>query len=135
VTRCSRFQERVRRRPQCQNALINEVEIDLPLELMLSNLSSSLPTIKAFAPSPCASLAFVIKSHSPLRTSANQVSFCPGCRVGFDGHNGGQPVLAVALRLGSVCGYTEDENAGGGGCVRRSSILTQGTVNDDRGII
>ena len=45
--------------------------ICLPRELMLSELSFGLPTIDAFAANRCTSLAFVMNSHSPLRTSAN----------------------------------------------------------------
>jgi hypothetical protein len=108
---------------------------------MLSKLSSRLPTINALAPSRCTSRAFVIKSHSPLLTSANHVSFCPGRLEGGDGHDMGQPVLSVAFRLGSTLGYPDDGNTGGDGvridgeCVRRSSMSTQGTVNEDRGIM
>ena len=61
--------------------------------------------------------------------------------MGGDGHNVGQPVLSVAFLLGSIRGYLDDGDVGGGNvsgddeCVRRSSMSTQGTVNEDRGMM
>jgi hypothetical protein len=54
--------------------------------------------------------------------------------VGGDGHNDGQPVLSVAFRLGSTRGYIDNGDIRGG-CGKRSSMSTQGTVNEDRGIM
>lgn len=55
--------------------------------------------------------------------------------MGGDGHNVGQPVLSVAFRFGSIRGYIDNGDVGGGGCVKRSSVSTQGTVNEDRGMM
>ena len=53
--------------------------------------------------------------------------------MGGDGHNVGQPVLSVAFCFGSIHGYIDNDI--GGGCVERSSMSTQGTVNEDRGMM
>lgn len=61
--------------------------------------------------------------------------------MGGDGHNIGHPVLSVAFRFGSIRGYIDDgdvggDSVGGGGvCVRPSSMSTQGTVKEDRGMM
>lgn len=61
--------------------------------------------------------------------------------MGGDGHNIGQPVLSVAFRFGSIRGYVDNGDVVGGGvtgggvCVRRSSMSTQGMVNEERGIM
>ena len=55
--------------------------------------------------------------------------------MGGDGHNLGHPVLSVAFRFGSICGYVDDEDVGDGVFARPSSMSTQGMVNEERGII
>jgi len=55
--------------------------------------------------------------------------------VGVDGHSVGQPVLSVAFRFGSIRGYIDNGDIGGSGCIKRSSMSTQGTVNEDRGMM